>query len=203
METHEVADKITEAHHGHPVSDDLFRRRMAIYIGLVAMLLAITTVGGANATKRMLSSNIHASDVYSFYQAKSIRQTANQLAADQLDILLFTRSDLSPAARADIQGRIERYKATVARYESEPATGEGKQQLMAKAKDLEAQRDHAAQQDPNFEFAEALFQIAIVLGSVSMVSASRLLLGASGSLALLATLIALNGFFLLVHLPFE
>ncbi len=198
MEATELAEKITDHHHHHAVTDDVFRRRAAILIGLIAMLLAIATLGGASATKTI---NIHASDTYSFYQAKNVRQTVNLLAADQLELQLSTRSDLTPEARADIQKRLDRYKTNVARYESEPATNEGKKELMAKAQAYEAQRDLAMQRDPNFEFAEALFQIAIVLGSVSIVSASRMLLGACGGLAILASLLTLNGFFLFIHLP--
>jgi hypothetical protein len=201
VEATELAEKIGDHHHRHAISDDAFRRRAAVLIGLIAMLLAITTLGGSSAMKTMLNANIHASDTYAFYQAKNIRQTANQLAADQMEVLLTTRSDLTAEARADIQKRVERYRTTAARYESEPSTGEGKQELLAKAKGFEAQRDRAMLQDPNFEFAEALFQIAIVLGSVSIVGGSRMLLAACGGLAGLATLLALNGFFLIVPLP--
>ena len=73
--------------------------------------------------------------------------------------------------------------------------------LLAKAKEWEVLRDHAEAQDPNFQFAAALFQIAIVLGSVAIVAASRALLGLSAVLAAIATTLTVNGYFLLVHLP--
>ena len=92
------------------------------------------------------------------------------------------------------------YRDTVARYESEPATGEGKKELMAKAKEWEHKRDHAAAQLPNFEYAEAAFQIAIVLGSVAIVAASPALLGISGLLSIAGVLLTLNGYLLLVPL---
>jgi hypothetical protein len=202
VEASELSEKIAHAHHHHPVSDETFRRRTAIVIGVIAMLLAITTLGGSSATKAMLNANIHASDTYNFYQSRNIRQTATQLAAEQLEVQLATRPDLAADARAEIQKRIDRYRARVARYESDPQGGEGKQELLAKAKAYEALRDRAIEQDPNFEFAEALFQIAIVLGSVSIVAVSRLLLGVCIGLAGAACLLSLNGFFLLVHLPF-
>ena len=63
---------------------------------------------------------------------------------------------------------------------TEAAAGDGKKELMAKAKEWDARRDHAAAQTPNFEYAEALLQIAIVLGSVAIVAASPALLGVSG-----------------------
>src|SRR5437868_11122861 len=167
------------------------------------MLLAITALGGSNATKTMLSANIQASDTYGYYQAKNIRQTVYQLTAEQLDSQLLALPDMPEAAKTKIQDRIKRYRERVDRYESDPATGEGKKELLAKAKGLEATRDHAAEQDPNFDYAEALFQIAIVLGSVSIVAASRPLVNLSGVLAIGGTLLMINGYFLLVHLPFE
>ncbi|HWD60696.1 MAG TPA: DUF4337 family protein, partial [Stellaceae bacterium] len=96
---------------------------------------------------------------------------------------------------------VEHYRSNAARYESDPASGEGRQQLLAKAKDWDNIRDHAAEQDPNFEFAAALFQIAIVLGSVSIVAASGALLGVSAALAAVAVVLTVNGYFLLVPLP--
>jgi hypothetical protein len=202
VEATELAEKISEHHHAHPSSDESFRRRAAVMIGVIAMLLAITTLGGSAAMKTMLNSNIHASDTYAFYQAKNIRQTSLNLAADQLDVVLATQANLSPEARADIQKRADRYKATAARYESEPETGDGKKELLAKAKAFEKQRDRAIEQDPNFEFAEALFQIAIVLASVAIVATSRMLLTVSASIAIVASFLTFNGYFLVVHLPF-
>jgi hypothetical protein len=67
----------------------------------------------------------------------------------------------------------------------------------------EAQRTHAGLQDPNFDYAQALFQIAIVLGSVSIVSAARWLLWLSLGMGAVATALMLNGFLLVFRLPFS
>jgi hypothetical protein len=204
-EASEIAERI-HAHHEEAHSaeaDASFRKLTGIYLGIVAMLLAIAALGGSNATKTMLNSNIQASDIYGYYQAKNIRQTVYQLTAEQLDSELLALPDMPEAARTKIQDRIKRYRERVDRYESDPATRDGKKELLAKAKEFEAKRDHAAERDPNFDFAEALFQIAIVLGSVSIVAASRSLVRLSGVLAVVGTLLMINGYFLLVHLPFE
>jgi hypothetical protein len=111
--------------------------------------------------------------------------------------------------RAQAQEKIDRYRATAARYGSEPALddpsnplkGEGKKELTAIARDLEGKRDRASRQGPNFDLAESAFQIAIVLGSVAILSTSRRLMGVCLSLGGVATLLMLNGFFLLVDLP--
>jgi hypothetical protein len=67
VEAHEIAEKIHETEpgpHGEG-GHEMFRRLTAIYVGVVAMLLAISTLGGAEATKEMLNANIQASDTYS------------------------------------------------------------------------------------------------------------------------------------------
>ena len=202
METHEIAERIheqSEDHAGAP-SHDWFRRITGIYLGVIAMLLAIATLGGAEATKEMLNANIHASDTYAFYQAKNIRQTLYQTSTAQLELLAAGATALSESDKAKTAELIKRYRDTAARYESEPATGDGKKELMGKAKDWEHKRDHAAAQIPNFEYGEALLQIAIVLGSVAIVAASPWLLGASGVLAAAGILLTLNGYLLLVPL---
>jgi Domain of unknown function (DUF4337) len=200
----EIAERIHGHHEAHSAhADETFRKLTAIFVGVVAMLLAIASLGGSHATKMLLSANIHASDTYSFYQAKTIRQTVYQVSADQLETQLAAQPGMSEPAKAKAEDVIKRYRATVARYDSEPATGDGKKELLAKAKEWEHKREHAAEQDPNFEYSEALFQIAIVLGSVSIVAASRPLLMLSGALAGVGSLLMINGYFLLVHLPFE
>ena len=203
MEAHEIAEQIHEHSetqaHAAP-THDWFRRIAAIYVGVTAMLLAIATLGGTEATKDMLNSNIHASDTYAFYQAKNIRQTLYQTSTAQLELLAAGAAALSDTDKAKAAELIKRYRDTVARYESEPETKEGKKELMARAKEWDAKRDHAAAKIPNFEYAEAAFQIAIVLGSVAIVASSVALLGVSGLLAVSGILLTLNGYLLLVPL---
>jgi len=200
-EAADAADAIQDAAEEQRAGNERFRRRAAVCIGVLAMLLAISGLGGGNATKEMLNANIQASDTFAFYQAKNIRQTSTQLAADSLATVLLTQPDLSQDARAQIQARIDAYNATVARYESDPATGEGKQELLQTAQTYVDRREHASRQDPNFDYAQALFQIAIVLGSVSIVAGSRHLLLLALGLGAVATLLLLNGFLLVVPLP--
>jgi hypothetical protein len=205
VEASEIAEKIHgEEHEAHTAAADAnFRKYTGIYLGIIAMLLAITALGGAHATKTIVNANIQASDTYGFYQARNIRQTVYQIAAEGLEADLVAQPSMPEAARAKIEQMAKRYRERVDRYESDPSTGDGKKELLAKAQALEARRDQAAERDPNFDFAEALFQIAIVLGSVSIVAASRPLVHLSGILAIAGTLLMVNGYFLLVHLPLE
>jgi hypothetical protein len=204
VEPSEIPEPVHEhVHHAHlgGHGDEGLRRLAAIYVGIVAMLLAISSLGGSKATKEMLDANIHASDTYAFAQAKYLRQTAYELAADHFEADIAAQSAMPDPAKAAMAASIARYRAAAMRYASDPASGEGRKELLEKAKHWEAQRDHAAAQDPNFQFAAALFQIAIVLGSVSIVAASRPLLGLSAAVAVVATVLTVNGYLLLFPLP--
>ncbi len=181
-------------------SADKFKTRTAIMIAVLAALLAVTGLGGQNAAKEATNNNIFASNLYAFYQAKNIRQTSFALAADALEIELANPA-ASPETKAALQKKIEGYRKNVARYESEPDTQEGKKELLARAKAMEVIRDHALKQDPYFDYAEVLLQIAIVLASVAIVSGIGWLVFGSALLGILGTLLMINGFLLLVAIP--
>lgn len=214
MDAADAAEHIVEAldeERAENKAAEVFRSRAALIIAVLAMLLAIASLGGDNAVEDMVAADIHASDTWSFYQAKNIRQTTNELAANELEAqLLIHSATLSAAARADLEKKIKDYRATAVRYESEPdenepdnpLKGDGKKQLMAKAKDWEQQRDLSARRDANFDYAGVLFQVAVVLGSIAILATSRMLLGMAICLGVFGTVLTINGFFLLAHLPF-
>ena len=204
-ETKEIGDTIAESGEGpgDAHAEASFRRAAGVILGVIAMLLAIASLLGEAAMKETINFNIKASDTFAFYQAKNERQTAISLAADQLEALAASHPEWSGTARAGADKLISDYRATVARYESDPQAGEGKKELLQKARGYEAKRDHAQQQDSNYDYARGLFQIAIVLGSVSIVALSRPLLWLGCALAGLALLLTLNGYFLFFPLPIE
>src|SRR5262249_37078673 len=142
----------------------------AVVIAFFAMVLAITGLGGSNAGKETLNNNIMASNFYTFFQAKNMRQTSLILAADEMEVGWLNDPNLPDTAKQAIRTKVEQYKKTIARYESEPETNEGKKELLVRAKAHEELRDHAMKQDPYFDYAEALLQIAIVLISVAIVA---------------------------------
>ena len=178
-----------------------FRQRAAVTIAILAMLLAITGLGGANASKEAIINGVLASNSFNFFQAKNVRQTSFALAADQLELAWANDPALPAEAKAALKAKAEAYRKTVARYESEPETNEGKKELLARAKEHEAKRDHALRQDPYFDYSEAMLQIAIVLISVAIVADVVWLAFVGGALGLLGTFLMLDGFFLFLEIP--
>ena len=149
--------------------------KAGLVICVLAALLAINTLMGNSNSGKILNNTIEANNTWSFYQAKAIKQT---LAEQSLDDAKY-RGDKEKASKL---------QAKVDRYESDPATGEGKKELMAKARKLEEDRAVAKQRSPWYTFAGSLFQIAIVLLSASILAVNNSLYKASlwvGGLAML------------------
>ena len=183
-------------------ANDRFKQRAAVSIAILAMLLAITGLGGANAGKEATNNNIYAANFYAFYQAKNIRQTDLNLAADTIELAFLQDTNLGAEAKAALKAKADAYRKTSARYETEPETNEGKKELMVRAKEFEKKRDHALKQDPYFDYAEALLQIAIVLISVSIVATLPWLAVMGGLLGAVGGLLMINGYTLAVDIPF-
>lgn len=191
MEAQETAELIEQSAHGNKQQN-----RSALTISILAMVLAIASLGGSNAMKEATQENILAANAYAFYQAKNIRQTDYKIAAADLELQMAREPNMNANAKALYEKKIADYKKNIERYESEPETKEGKKELMARAKEHEAVRDHAMQQDPWFDYAEGALQIAIVLLSVSIVASMPVLYWAGTSLGALGFLSTLNGYFL-------
>jgi len=150
------------------------RNISALIISFFAATLAIASMGGADAAKEAVFHNIQAANLYSFYQAKNIRQSDLKIAAKDIEIRLKHDPALrEPGYRLAAEELLSNYKKTIERYESEPDTNEGKRQLLERAKIHEELRNTAIKKDPYFDYAEALIQIAIVLISVYIITGSR------------------------------
>lgn len=176
---------------------DPFKIRAALLVSVLAMVLAVVSLGGGNAAKDAVHHNLVASNAYSFYQAKNIRQTEYKIGADALRGQLL-QPGLPGPTREFLEGRLAEYDKNIRRYESEPETNEGKKELMALAKYHEQVRDEALLRDPWFDYSEALLQIAIVLTSVALITSLPMLFGGALVVGVLGTLSGLNGFLLLV-----
>jgi hypothetical protein len=175
-------------------------KSIAILIAVLAAFLALSETGGKSAQTAALGHHIEASNLWAFFQAKTIRQTTLRTAAEALEA---DGSDGLTPARAELHSkRIEAWRATAARYESEPETGEGRRELMARARATETLREKALAAYHQFEFASAAFQIAIVLASASVITGAVWLTVAACGLGVVGLGFAALGFIAptLVHL---
>jgi hypothetical protein len=177
-------------------------RWIAVYIGIVAVILAICAMGGGNATKDSTRYNIEATNGWAFFQAKNLRRNALILSIDELELTLKTSPTLSPEARALFDGKIAERKAQIAKLTNDPEGKEGLDQLWEKNKGIEKQRDESLRRDPYFDYGQAFLQIAIVIASIALISSGNMLLLFSLACAIVGVLSTLNGFTMLFNVPF-
>jgi len=156
-------------------------------ITVLAALLAVNTYVSNGLSSKVLTNTIAANNMYSFYQAKSIKQT---LAEQSLDDAIARKET----------AKIEKLQAKIARYESDPTTGEGKKELLEKARALEAERDVARKHGPWLIFSGTGFQLAIVLLTASILAVSMPMFW--GSLGVGAVAVLLMGQGCWLWLPF-
>ena len=152
-------------------------------ITVLAALLAINTYISSGNSSKVLNNTIKANDTWAFFQAKSIKQTLAEMARDDaIERKQFEKAD--------------KLTAKINRYESEPATGEGKKELMAKAYALESERDVIRKSGPWLTFAGSAFQIAIVLLTASILAVSMSLYWGSIVVGAFAALLMSQGLWL-------
>ncbi|HWZ06166.1 MAG TPA: DUF4337 domain-containing protein [Bradyrhizobium sp.] len=176
MSAHESMEHAEHAEHASSEN-----RKIALLIAVIALFLALSETLGKGAQTESIARNVEASNLWAFFQAKSIRRTVVQTAADQARLNPVLAGD--DAGRAALQKQIEDWQKTAARYRSEPETGEGTEQLSERAKHAEEERNLATAKYHHFELASAAFQIAIVLASATIITGMMALAWISGLLA--------------------
>jgi hypothetical protein len=159
-------------------------KRIALLIAILALFLALVGTGAKSSQTEVITHNVEASNLWAFFQARTIRQTAVRTAAEQAEVQKATTAD--PAVRAAIEAQQKEWRDTAARWESEPSTGEGRKELTERAQHAEAERDLSMAKYHFYEYSAALFEIAIVIASASIVTSVPIL-------ALLSILLGVGG----------
>jgi hypothetical protein len=154
----------------------LLKDKAGWVITVLAALLAINTLMGGSNSSKVLNNTIDANNTWAFYQSKDIKGRLAEISQEN-------------ALAKGNTAKVEELQKKIERYESEPATGEGKKELMAKARKLEAERVVAKQRSPFYTYAGSLFQIAIVLLTASILAVNRNLFRASIGVGAVASLL--------------
>ncbi len=159
--------------------------KAGLVIVFMALFLAANTYIANNFSNIAQTNLLKASNTYGFYQSKSIKQT---LAEGQLE----------EARLVSNKERMEKLQAKIDRYESEPATGEGKKELLEKARAQDAARDEARLHGPWLTFSGMLFQLAIVLLSAAILTVNNNMYRASWAVGALGLILMAQGYWLFI-----
>ena len=162
-----------------------FVKRVGLTTAIFAVILSISALYGGNNTKDMILAQQKASNQWSYFQAKSIRQHLyrSQIALAEMG-LVERGATLTAAIRRELEQRIAKLKAEVARFEAE------KKVIMKVARGHEKDLDIAQTKDPYLDYSQVFLQIAIILASIAMIASS-------GRFFLMSLLFAGIGTFLL------
>ena len=171
---------------GHGHVDHASNKGVALLISILALVLAFSETLGKSAQTAGIAYNIEASNLWAFFQAKTIRQTVLRTAAEELSVV----SDSEKSKK-----QVDKWRETAQRYQSEPDTGEGRDQLAARAKDAEKKRDRSMAAYHHYEMASAAVQIAIVLASASIITTMPALVWLAGGLGVVGIGFCVIGFF--------
>ena len=163
MSAHENLEQAEHAEHAAHSN-----KKIALLIAVLALFLAFSETLGKSSQTSAVTYNVAASNLWSFFQAKTIRLTVLTTAAEQMQAEADRTTDAD--ARARLLKTIDGWKKTVARYNDEPETNEGRKQLSERAKEAEERRDLALSRYHEYEFASAAFQIGIVLASAQVIT---------------------------------
>lgn len=156
------------------------KSKAGLIINVFAALLAFNMWLQGSLNSKIMNNTIEANDLWNFYQAKSIKQTQYELAAQQT---------LDPA-------KVKKWTEKAASYEE---GAEGKKALFDKAKALEEKRDHYKTQIPWVGYASTAYQLSIVLLSASILAVNMALFWGSFVMAGAGLFLMLQG--ILLWLP--
>lgn len=176
--------------HGHGGPRD---KRIALLISVLALVLALSETLGTASQTAALDANIEASNLWAFFQAKTIRMTTVRSLAEFAAI--DARAPRDGEARAALAKQIDEWRQAAARYDSEPETQEGRKELAARAKAASDKRDRSLAAYHHYELASGALQIGIVLASASIVTSTVALAWIGGGLGVVGVVLSLIGVF--------
>jgi hypothetical protein len=162
--------------------------------------LSFSETLGKSAQTEAISANVETSDLWAFFQAKNIRKTQVDTAAEEMKVAADAAAD--PTAKTAMQKQIDSWKEIAARYDSEPSTGEGRKELAERAKEAEEKRNMAMAKYHHYELASAAFQVGIVLASAAVITGMVGLAWFGGLLGIAGVALAILGLFAPYAVPF-
>lgn len=164
------------------VSQEARKSKVPLYIAVLAACLALVSMAEGDVKERALGAQIEASNKWAYFQAKNIRKTNSETAAEILESL----------GKAELA---QKWRATATRY------GNEKDAIKKEAREQQAIRTHGLKQSAYFAIAIALLQIAIVLATAALILGGGFMLSTSVLFAALALLFTFNGYYLYFEIP--
>jgi hypothetical protein len=164
------------------VSREARRSPIPILIAAIAAFLALVSMANGESERLALGAHIESANQFAYFQAKNIRRTDAQIAAQ-----MFEKMGHPDAAN--------HWRQVAERYGKEKAT------ILKAAKAHQVIRSKAMRQSGYFEIAIVLLQIAIVLATAALIAGRFGLIFFSVLLVFGAGFFTLNAYGLYYNIP--
>ncbi len=152
--------------------------RVALFVAITATFMALCNVKDGNVVQAMSQAQAHSIDTWSYFQAKSTKQS---IAENTLEML----REQKPLVNDSL---IKKYTAQIARYEKE------KLELKTKAGAFEKEYDDINLFDDQFDMTDALLTISIAMFGITSLTQKKWLLYFSAGVSLLGIILGLAAF---------
>lgn len=135
----------------------IIKKRAAIWITVLAALLAINAMYGSSNSSKVMGNTIAANNQWAWYQAKNVRS-----------VVYVTTADTTPDRKTS-----EHYREQAQRMKADM------DEIAAKARALETERDAASKRSSFFTYAGMALQLGIVLSTAAILAVALPLFWAS------------------------
>ncbi|HEY4206153.1 MAG TPA: DUF4337 domain-containing protein [Puia sp.] len=152
---------------------------VALFVAITATFMAICNVKDGNIVQAMEQAQAHGIDAWSYFQAKSTKQSNAENTLEIIKVQKLPGSDTL----------IKKYESAIARYDKEKAD------IKAEAEGYAKQYDDLNLFDDQFDMTEALLTISIAMFGISALTQRKWLLGFASGVSLLGIIFGLAAFF--------
>lgn len=179
----DISETISEAI--DHASESRLHSTIALLVALTATFMALSGVKAGNLGQGMAEAQAHMVNSWSYYQAKSTKQNL----AEATLVQLVVQRAANPAVAADLDPRIRKYEADVARYETE------KNEIRKQAEGYQATYATLNVHDDQFDLSDAALSVAIALFGITALTQKRWLLVFAIAFMVFGVIFGLAGFF--------
>lgn len=182
----EISEKIMEQIES--AKESKLNTQIAIIVAISASLMAIFNIKDNNIVQAMSQAQAHNIDAWSFFQAKSTKQSLAESNLHQLELQLTLNEKASDSLKLKIEKLISENKAKIEKYENE------KTEIKKQAEDFQKEYDELNTHDDQFDLAEALISLGLSMFGITALVQKRALFYFACSLSGLGAFFGVAGF---------
>ena len=152
--------------------------KVALFVAITATFMALCNVKDGNIVQAMSQAQAHSIDSWSYFQAKSTKQSIAENTLEEIKL------QNAPGSA----GIVKKYEAQIARYEKE------KGEIKLQAEGFQKEYDDINLFDDQFDMTEALLTISIAMFGISSLTQKRWLLWFAATVSGIGIILGLTAF---------